>query len=64
MAEYRLHCKVGKVGMAKAHAEYILRENKYSKKEDLIHKGLASFFSRKKIICPFILDKSRKWYFY
>lgn len=38
MAEYRLHCKVGKVGMAKAHAEYILRENKYSKKEDLIHK--------------------------
>ena len=38
MAEYRLHCKVGKVGMAKAHAEYILRENKYNKKEDLVYK--------------------------
>ena len=39
MAEYRLHYKKGKVGVAKAHAEYILRENKYSKaKEDLIYK--------------------------
>ena len=39
MAEYRLHCKIGKVGVAKAHAEYILRENKYSKaKEDLVYK--------------------------
>lgn len=39
MAEYRLHYKKGKVGVAKAHAEYILRENKYSKaKEDLVYK--------------------------
>ncbi|MEG2487030.1 MAG: MobA/MobL family protein [Cetobacterium sp.] len=38
MAEYRLHYKYGKVGMAKAHAEYILRENKYNKKEDLVYK--------------------------
>ncbi|MEG1338902.1 MobA/MobL family protein [Cetobacterium sp.] len=38
MAEYRLHYKTGKVGYSKAHAEYILRENKYSKKEDLIYK--------------------------
>ena len=47
MAEYRLHCKVGKVGMAKAHAEYILRENKYNKKQDLIYKesGNTNCFS-------------------
>ena len=38
MAEYRLHYKIGKVGYSKAHAEYILRENKYSKKEDLVYK--------------------------
>ena len=38
MAEYRLHYKTGKVGYSKAHAEYILRENKYSKKEDLVYK--------------------------
>ncbi|MGL5754445.1 MULTISPECIES: MobA/MobL family protein, partial [Bacteria] len=47
MAEYRLHCKVGKVGMAKAHAEYILRENKYNKKQDLVYKesGNTNCFS-------------------
>lgn len=38
MAEYRLHYKKGIVGYAKTHAEYILRENNYKYKEDLIYK--------------------------
>ncbi|MDD7410096.1 MAG: MobA/MobL family protein [Fusobacterium gastrosuis] len=39
MAEYRLSYKIGKLGYAKSHAEYILREGNYtSKKEDLIYK--------------------------
>lgn len=38
MAEYRLSYKRGKVGYAKEHAAYILREGKYKTKEDLIYK--------------------------
>lgn len=39
MAEYRFSYKTGKLGYAKSHAEYILREGNYtSKKEDLIYK--------------------------
>ena len=34
---YRFSMKVGKVGYAKNHASYILRENNYSYKEDLIY---------------------------
>ena len=43
MAEYRLHYKKGKVGYAKEHAEYILREKKYKAKEDLIYKESGNF---------------------
>ena len=38
MAEYRLHYKKGKIGYAKDHALYILREKNYKVKEDLIYK--------------------------
>lgn len=47
MAGYRLHCKVGKVGYAKNHAAYILREEGYtSKKEQLVYfeSGNMNFF--------------------
>ena len=45
MAEFRLCYKRGKVGYAKNHAAYILRENNYKAKEDLIFKesGNMSF---------------------
>ncbi|MHD0319068.1 MobA/MobL family protein [Fusobacterium sp. THCT1E2] len=45
MAEFRLCYKRGKVGYAKNHAAYILRENDYKAKEDLIFKqsGNMSF---------------------
>ena len=45
MAEFRLCYKRGKVGYAKNHAAYILRENNYQAKEDLIFKqsGNMSF---------------------
>lgn len=45
MAEFRLCYKRGKVGYAKNHAAYILRENSYQVKEDLIFKqsGNMSF---------------------
>lgn len=43
MAEYRFHYKKGKVGYAKEHAEYILREKKYKAKEDLIYKESGNF---------------------
>lgn len=38
MAEYRLSYKRGKVGFAGSHAAYILREENYKYKEDLIYK--------------------------
>lgn len=38
MAEFRLCYKRGKVGYAKNHAAYILRENNYKAKEDLVFK--------------------------
>lgn len=38
MAEFRLCYKRGKVGYAKNHAAYILRENDYKAKEDLVFK--------------------------
>lgn len=38
MAEYRLSYKRGKVGFACSHAAYILREENYKYKEDLIYK--------------------------
>lgn len=41
VANYRLSMKIGKIGYAKPHAEYVLREGKYSKghkKEDLQYK--------------------------
>lgn len=38
MAEFRLCYKRGKVGYAKNHAAYILRENNYKAKEDLVYK--------------------------
>ncbi|WP_302820450.1 MobA/MobL family protein [Fusobacterium ulcerans] len=45
MAEFRLCYKRGKVGYAKNHAAYILRENDYKPKEDLVFKqsGNMSF---------------------
>ena len=45
MAEFRLCYKRGKVGYAKNHAAYILRENNYKVKEDLVFKqsGNMSF---------------------
>lgn len=45
MAEFRLCYKRGKVGYAKNHAAYILRENDYKAKEDLVFKqsGNMSF---------------------
>lgn len=43
MAEFRLHYKKGKVGYAKQHAEYILREKKYKSREDLIYKESGNF---------------------
>ncbi|MGF6906813.1 MobA/MobL family protein [Fusobacterium sp. PH5-44] len=38
MAEYRLCYKKGKKGYAQNHAEYIMRENGYKGKEDLVYK--------------------------
>ncbi|WP_297487607.1 MobA/MobL family protein [uncultured Cetobacterium sp.] len=38
MAIYRCQMKRGQVGKAKPHAEYILRENKYKDKGDLVYK--------------------------
>lgn len=43
MAEYRLHYKKGKIGYAKNHALYILREKNYKTKEDLIYKENGNF---------------------
>ena len=43
MAEYRLHYKKGKIGYAKDHALYILREKNYKVKEDLIYKESGNF---------------------
>lgn len=47
MAEYRFHYKKGKLGYAREHAAYILREENYiSKKEELIYSesGNMNFF--------------------
>lgn len=45
MAEYRLHYKKGIVGYAKSHAEYILRENNYKYKEDLVYKESGNIYA-------------------